>query len=127
MPEVTASVEKIQKKQAKNGDVYTTINLNGQKKVFFDWEGHCEVAGITEGDTVRVEHDGSGFPRITDLEKVGYSESTETNGDKHQESKSKRAVRMCALVCAALVMHGSNPPEREITGLASKLEKWIAG
>lgn len=127
MPEVTARVERIQNKKAKNNDVYKTINLKGQKKVFFDWEGHCEAAGITEGDTVRIEHDGSGFPRVTRMEKVADGESLETEEDGRQRCCGEPETRMCALICAALVLHGSKLTGEEITAFAEKLEKWITG
>jgi len=127
VPEVTGRVEKIQDKQAKNSDVYTTINLNGQKKAFFDWEGRCEAAGITAGDTVRIEHDGSQYPRVTGLEKIEFSESTGTNENEHQGSKGERETKMCALECAARVLQSTDQTATEITRLAEELEKWIKG
>lgn len=127
MTEVTGRVEKIQDKQAKNNDVYTTINLNGQEKVFFDWEGRCEAAGIATGDTVRLKHDGSEFPRVTGLEKVGASESTGTNENEHQGSKGERKTRMCALECAARVLQSTDQTATEITRLAERLVEWFAG
>ena len=127
MPEVTARVEKIQNKQAKNGDVYTTISLNGQKKVFFDWEGHCEAAGISKGDTVRIEHDGSNFPRVTKMEKAVASEplDKENSENELQENKDKHTVRICALECAARVLQGTGQTATEITTIAERLERWL--
>lgn len=123
----TGEVENMQSKQAKNGGTYTAIILKGKKKSFYDWDGHCELAGIALGDTVKIEHDGSEFPRVTGLEKLGASKSTGTSGNESEESKDGAETRMCALVCAALVLHGSNPPEEEITSLAEHLERWITG
>ena len=127
MPEVTGQVEKIEGKQAKNGDEYTTISLKGKRKRLYDWDGHCEAAGIATGDAIRIEHDGSEFPRVTGLEKVEFSESTGTNENEHQQCNGELETKMCALTCAALVLHGSNLSGEEITRLAEKLEKWITG
>ncbi len=128
-PEIvtTGEVEKMQIKQARNGGEFKSITLKGQRKSFYDWEGHCEAAGITPGDTVKIEHDGSEFPRVTGLEKVEFSESTGTNENEHQESKGERAVRMCALECAARVLQSTDQTATEITRLAERLEKWILG
>ena len=128
MPEITTGqVEKMQVKQASNGGEYTAITLKGQKKGFYDWEGHCEAAGITKGDTVKIEHDGSEFPRVIGLEKLGCSESTGTNESEHQGSKGERAVRICALECAARVLQSTDQTATEITRLAEKLVEWLIG
>jgi len=127
MPEVTGQVEKIEGKQAKNGDEYTTISLKGKRKRLYDWDGHCARAGIATGDTIRIEHDGSEYPRVTGLEKVELGESTGTNENEHQGSKGERETRMCALKCAARVLQSTDQTATEITQLAEKLEKWITG
>jgi len=122
----TGEVEKVQIKQARNGDEFKSITLKGQKS-FYDWNGHCEAAGITAGDTVRIEHDGSQYPRVTGLEKVEFSESTGTNENEHQRSNGERETRMCALECAALVLQSTDQTATEITRLAERLVEWLIG
>jgi hypothetical protein len=117
----------MQDKQAKNGGQYTAITLKGQKKGFYDWDGHCARAEITAGDMIKIEHDGGEFPRVTNIEKVAAGESLETKEAKEQRCNGELEARMCALGCAALVLHGSRLPGEEITKLAEKLEKWITG
>lgn len=129
MPEVTGQVEKIEGKQAKNGGEYTAITLKGQKNSFYDWGRHCAEAGITAGDTIKIEHDGKEFARVTGLKKLESGEAIETKRRGSQRDKDSQIARMCALKCAASILQGSNLTYEEqvgkIFGLAVKLEDWI--
>jgi len=126
---VTGKVERMQVKKATNGGKYTVIKLKG--KNFFDWNGYCEAEEVTQGDTVRIEHDGDEYPRVTSMEKLASGEPGATERGDNQQDKETRITRICALKSAARVLQGSDLSYEErvkkITGLAKKLEEWIIG
>lgn len=130
MAEITEQIVKMQVKQASNGGKYTAITLKG-KKNFFDWKGYCEAAEVTPGDTVRIEHGGGEYPRVTSMEKLASGELNTAEREGNQQDRETRITRICALKCAARVLQGSDLSYEErvkrITGLAAKLEEWIIG
>lgn len=127
MPEVTGTIRKVERKQASNGGTYAAVHLRGHRKPFYDWDGYCELAFAAQGDRVRVEHDGSDFPRVTAVQKL----APDTEQEPGEDARDRQITRMCSLKCAAWVLQTSDLPyeERvnEITALAGKLEQWIKG
>lgn len=129
MPEVTGEVERIETKTAKNGGEYKAVMLKGRRKAYYDWKGHCEAANVKSGHAVRIEHDGSSFARITNLEKIDSTQVHRNVNEDSQQDRDAQIRKMCALKCSACVLQGrglelDDLPEI-VTALAEKLQKWV--
>ena len=98
--EVTGTVTALEERESEKGTRYQKVRLDGQKKAYYDWKDHCESAGIKIGNTVRMKHSGSSYPRMTGIEKLTESveepqspESNKRNRDKDEFYKlTKTAI-----------------------------------
>ena len=133
MAEVIGRVERINQKKSNSGDCYTIVDIDGEEQGFFDWDGHAQAAGATEGDTVKIEHSGGKYRRIQSVEKVNrkrdvVAESQKSNDDE-VNGRERRIVRQSCLKTAVELLAQSEAEyeskEVQVVELAKRMEQWV--
>ena len=93
------------------------------------YDGKGEYDAVTAGDTVRIEHDGSRYPRVTGLQHVGGGGTASDSHRRDREAACRLDPRLFALLAAALILQGSDlsydERDRQVTPLGEKLEEWL--
>ncbi|MFQ6133686.1 MAG: hypothetical protein ACE5R4_16715 [Armatimonadota bacterium] len=134
--EAVGVVSNIAERKSANGGSYTVLDLAGEPKGFFDWGRHVEAAGVSVGDTVRVEHNGGEFPRMQGLKKLASScggksegENAETNRAAAASGRDRQIVRMSCLKTAVELLGQSEldyeTKELQVVDLAKRMEQWV--
>ena len=133
MAEVIGRIENIEEKQAANGGGYLVVDLEGQEKGFFDWQGHLLAAEVTTGDTVKIEHSGGKYRRLQSIEKVSGREElaakSAKGGDREVNGRERRIVRQSCLKTAVELLAQSEldyeSKEVQVVELAKRMEEWV--
>ena len=133
MAEVIGRIENIEEKQAANGGGYLVVDLEGQEKGFFDWQGHLLVAEANTGDTVRIKHSGGKYRRIQSVEKVSgkgdVAAKSQKSSDDEVNGRERRIVRQSCLKTAVELLAQSDldyeSKEVQVVELAKRMEEWV--
>jgi len=133
MVEVIGRIDNIEEKQAANGGGYLVVDLEGEEKGFFDWQGHLLASEANIGDTVKIEHSGGKYRRIQSVEKISDKEDvarkSENSSDPEVNGRERRIVRQSCLKTAVELLGQSESPfqdkELQVTELAKRMEEWV--
>ena len=133
MAEVIGRVERINQKKSNSGDCYTIVDIDGEEQGFFDWDGHVQAAGVTEGDNVKIEHSGGKYRRIQSVEKVSGTKDVAAKsakgGDREVNGRERRIVRQSCLKTAVELLAQSEldyeSKEVQVVELAKRMEEWV--
>ena len=102
--QMTGRVEAIDEVKAGNGGKALRVTLEGEQHPFYDWGRHVDEAEVGTGDTIRIEHNGSRYPRISAIEQVAaYEPAFESAGVKRPltiHDKDRLIVRMSCMKTA---------------------------
>ena len=132
MPEIVGRLHNVEEKIATNGGSYWVLDLAGQEKGFFDWDGVWIAAGAGVGDLVRIEHSGK-HRRVKNVAKVTEVEATpseaQTPRDCGPSVKDRLIARMNCLRTAAELLAQSDlnddAKETRVVQLAERMEQWV--
>ena len=129
----TGKVEAVDEVKAGNGGKALRVTLEGEQHRFYDWGRHVDEAEVSIGDTIRIEHDGSRYPRISAIEQVAAYEPEFGDADRKKpltiHDKDRLIVRMSCMKTAVELLGQSkltfDAKERQVGTLAKDLEEWV--
>ena len=133
MAEMIGRIERINQKKSSSGDCYNIVDIEAEEQGFFDWDGHVQAAGASEGDTVKIGHSGGKYRRIQSVAKVSgkkdLAAASQKSSDDELNGRERRIVRQSCLKTAVELLAQSEldyeSKEVQVVELAKRMEEWV--